>query len=264
MTHDAPDLWQPWQMEGALSRRVDDGPVPYRLDLYLPPQPAPALGYPLLVVLDGQALFPTAVGLQRRLGHRPQITGVQPVAILGIGHVGRQLYDAEQRRGDFTRGPSSQGDAGGDGDAFLAHLIHGLLPHLDDLPIDPHRLGLFGHSLAGLFVLESLGQLDFPFRTAVAASPSLWWDPEATRHRAANLAPHAIDSLGLLVGEQEQTTDDPRRASRRMVDLALHLARQISEVRAARRFHHAVLPQTDHAGTADAGLRLALAMASAN
>src|SRR5690606_2377780 len=57
----------------------------YDLALSVPDQPPPPEGYPLMVVLDGPALFATAAETERRLSLRPAATGVTPTVVLGVG-----------------------------------------------------------------------------------------------------------------------------------------------------------------------------------
>jgi hypothetical protein len=76
----------PFTLPGAVQFDLasDHGSV-YRIQMYQPPVPAPAEGFPILYVLDGNAMFATAaqaVALQMR---RPQVTGVPPGLVVGIG-----------------------------------------------------------------------------------------------------------------------------------------------------------------------------------
>ena len=50
----------------------------YRLLVAVPPEPAPAAGFPVLILADGDALFPTALSAARLQGGRPEVTGVGP------------------------------------------------------------------------------------------------------------------------------------------------------------------------------------------
>src|SRR5690606_31016889 len=116
----------------------------YRISVALPTAPAPAAGYPVLYLLDAGATFATVVETHRRLARRPDATGVGPACIVGIGHESASLYDPALRQKDFLASGA---------EPFLDYLgtLHGRLAA--ELPLDPARRVLVGHSLAGLFSL---------------------------------------------------------------------------------------------------------------
>lgn len=79
------------------------GGAEYRLLIAVPPEPAPADGFPVLVLVDGDALFPTALSAARLQAGRPEVSGVGPAVILGVGYPGAAPFDAERRRQDLCR-----------------------------------------------------------------------------------------------------------------------------------------------------------------
>jgi len=151
----------------------DQGSI-YRIQMYQPPVPMPAAGFPILYLLDGNAMFTTAaqaVALQMR---RPQVTGVLPGLVIGIGYPIDGLLDGERRRHDYT--PSSATRARG-AEQFFDFIEHRLKPVIAGMTqVDTTRQAIFGHSLGGLFVLWSLFRRPGAFRSHTAASPSIWWD----------------------------------------------------------------------------------------
>lgn len=205
------------------------GGAEYRLLIAAPPEPAPAAGFPVLILTDGDALFPTALSAARLQGGRPEVTGVGPAVILGIGYPGAAPFDAERRRRDLL--PTDGG-----ADRFLDLIEGEILAQVERLaPIDRARLSLAGHSFGGLFALHALFARPGLFRSHVAGSPSIWWEERAileTRERflrspAAALAPRLL----VTVGGDEQSGDeqrDPQRAARlrmaRMLDNAAEMA----------------------------------------
>jgi predicted alpha/beta superfamily hydrolase len=201
----------------------------YRLLVAIPPEPAPPGGFPVLVLVDGDALFPTALSAARLQAGRPEVSGVGPAVILGIGYPGAAPFDAERRRLDLL---PTEGGA----DRFLDLIAGGILAQVETLvPIDRACLSLAGHSFGGHFALYALFTRAGLFRSHVAGSPSIWWEERAilaTREQFLR-SPAVADTPRLLitVGGEEQTGDerrDPQRAARlrmaRMLDNAAEMA----------------------------------------
>jgi predicted alpha/beta superfamily hydrolase len=208
---------------------VSRGGAEYRLLVAIPPEPAPAGGFPVLVLVDGDALFPTALSAARLQAGRPEVSGVGPAVILGVGYPGAAPFDAERRRQDLL-------PADGGADRFLDLIDGEMLKQVEALaPIDRTRLSMVGHSFGGLFALHALFARPGLFRSHVAGSPSIWWDDRAilaTRERFLNSpAGAALPRLLITVGGKEQSGDerrDPQRAARlrmaRMIDNAAEMA----------------------------------------
>lgn len=207
--------------------------LPYRLLVAVPPEPPPAAGFPVLVLVDGDALFATALTTARLQAGRPEVSGVGPAVIVGIGYPGAAPFDAERRRLDLLP------DDGG-ADRFLDLIEAQLLPMVAHLaPIDRARLSLAGHSFGGLFTLHALFNRPGLFRSLVAGSPSIWWNERAilaTRSAfLGGMAQAVRPRLLITVGSDEQHGDpqrDPARATRlekaRMVDNAGEMASSLS------------------------------------
>ncbi|CAN7348511.1 alpha/beta hydrolase-fold protein [Bosea sp. LjRoot90] len=210
------------------------GGAEYRLLVAIPPEPAPAAGFPVLVLVDGDALFPTALSAARLQTGRPEVSGVGPAVILGVGYPGAAPFDAERRRQDLL--PTDGG-----ADRFLDLIAGEILTQVEKLaPIDRARLSLVGHSFGGLFVLHALFARPGLFRSHVAGSPSIWWDERAilaTRTRFLNSpATAALPRLLITVGGEEQTCDerrDPQRAARLRMAQMVDNAAEMAEVLAA-------------------------------
>lgn len=212
----------------SLAFTAPDG-TEYRLLVAIPPDPAPAAGFPVLVLVDGDALFPLALSAARLQGGRPDVTGVRPAVILGIGYPGAAPFDAERRRRDLL---PTEGGA----DRFLDLIAGEILAQVERIaPIDRAQLSLAGHSFGGLFALNALFTRPGLFRSHVAGSPSIWWDDRAilaTRERFLNSPAVALlPRLLITVGGDEQSGDerrDPQRAVRlrmaRMLDNAAEMA----------------------------------------
>ncbi|WP_225782014.1 alpha/beta hydrolase [Xenophilus sp. Marseille-Q4582] len=242
----------------------------YRISLWVPPGEAPAGGFPAIYVLDANALFGTFVEGIRRSSHRPDATGVVPTAVIGIAQEdadgGQPLYAEALRRRDFTAGPPANeapppaGTVGG-AYAFLSFIADELAPALRaELPLDGTRQSLFGHSLAGQFVLQALAARPDAFRHWAAISPSIWWDEADLRARLSSALPHASrPRLFLAVGEYEGEVPPwqraqpgyeqlvARRAKRQMVASAQGLAAELGPRFGEGEFTFRVFPEEDHA-----------------
>ncbi|WP_222183768.1 alpha/beta hydrolase [Geminicoccus harenae] len=246
----------------------------YELLLAAPPGPPPAGGYPLFLVLDAHHLFATAVEALRRSCHRPSATGVYPAVIAGIQPL-PEMGDTDPRRRDFLPAHAAP---------FLACLEGDVLPAIArHFPIDPDQRTLFGHSLAGCFVLHALQARPDLFTRWIAASPSIWADPERLEGGFAALAAFAAAPpcelrVMVAVGGWEQglapwqaaEADAPamasRRAERGMVDRAWAFAQRLDALASPSfRVRYEELAHEDHASVVPIalahGLRFALAPA---
>ncbi|RYE29263.1 MAG: alpha/beta hydrolase, partial [Hyphomicrobiales bacterium] len=145
----------------------------YRLLISVPEGPAPARGFPVLVLVDGHALFPVAATAARLQAQRPEATSVGPAVLIGIGYPDGRPFDAERRQRDLLPVP-------GGADRFLDMIVDDVLPAVAEIaPLDPDRRALTGHSYGGLFVLHALFTRPGLFESFVAGSPSIWWQDRA-------------------------------------------------------------------------------------
>lgn len=156
----------------------------YRIFVSVPAAAAPAGGWPVVYVLDGNAWFAHA-SQQARLqsGGRPERSGVVPAVVVGVGYPGDALINTARRVPDFTpdaplREPNPvRWPATGGAEAFMAFLLDELDPEIARrFTVDPDRRILFGHSLGGLFALHAYLRHADRFSAIVAASPSVWWN----------------------------------------------------------------------------------------
>ena len=156
----------------------------YRISIARPDGSAPAAGYPVIYVLDANAIFPTVADSARMQAFRPSWTGVGPAVVVGIGVPGDVLFDLPGRFEDLTTPVPGGGASPGGGppmksggaDAFLAFIEGKVKPAVEGrIAIDRTRQTLFGHSLGGLFALHTLFTRPEAFASYVAVSPSVWW-----------------------------------------------------------------------------------------
>ncbi|WP_164962191.1 alpha/beta hydrolase [Rubrivivax sp. JA1026] len=220
----APAADTPVQLPGA--RQFDmaaEGSGPrYRIFVSEPDAPAPAAGYPVLYVLDGNAAFPVAAFLARSVASRREVTGQAPLLVVGIGYPGDADFDVAARRRDYTVGVAEPGAAGREGGAerFLDFVERELKPRIAARhPVDTQRQALFGHSFGGLLVLHAAFTRPASFTTFVASSPSIWWNGRRVLD-GLQQPPAAVPRLQLSVGALEDTPPPGRLSPERLALLA--------------------------------------------
>ncbi len=262
----------------------------YRIFVYKPDAPPPPSGYPVVVVTDGNLMFPLAATMAAAFALRDGGTAL----VVGVGYptdTAQQIRSLRSR--DLTPPTPLSGidrppgappvkleDFGGS-EAFRRFLVDELRPLIArDYPVDPNDQTLFGHSLGGLFTLGVLFNQPGLFRTFIASSPSIWWnkravlkdEPEfARRIAAAEASPRTL----IAVGGKEQdvphtlapnvTRARARKlaANFRMVDNARELAERLGRVRGAPGYEVAfqAFEEEDHMSVIAAGVSRALAFA---
>lgn len=210
----------------------------YRIFVSRPSGEPPEGGFPVLYVLDGNALFPTLAIQAQALAARPDPALRNRVLVVGIGYPGDGLYDFAARAEDYTplaedrqQLPGREPRPHGGAEPFLAFIETELKPLIEArYPVDTGRQTLFGHSYGGLFTLYALLSRPDAFQAYVAASPSIWWyqgylDRSLARFVANARQTPVAARLLVTAGSAEEPAanaalDDPRRqhmAERRMV-----------------------------------------------
>ncbi|MCC7126333.1 MAG: alpha/beta hydrolase [Acidobacteria bacterium] len=251
----------------------------FRVFLSVPATPPPSTGFPMLMVLDAERIFATAVESIRARARRPDATGVGPAVVVGVMALPLEPGKPVSRTFDFTPAPAADGspqeigssDAAGGAPALLRFLEDDLAPWVETMaPIDPAYRVLFGHSLAGYFALWALLN-GATFTSYIAVSPSIWWGRAAIEPRPGTIASNR-PRLMITVGEFEQRrapwqpdglfTEDAlrRRTDRRMVDNAGEVASALAPVATGGVDFH-VFPGEDHASVAMLSLARALRFA---
>jgi predicted alpha/beta superfamily hydrolase len=150
----------------------------YRLWVAIPRQSAPAKGFPVVYLLDGNAaLGGLTPDLLRELER-----GYSPV-LVAVGYATRDRIHRTHRTLDYTprRGPGVQRDPltdepSGGADTFLDLLETRVQPAVARrVAVNVQRQTLWGHSYGGLLVLHALLTRPHSYQNYSAASPSLWW-----------------------------------------------------------------------------------------
>lgn len=229
----------------------------YRLMVSWPEGRAPAAGWPVLYVLDGERYFPMATDMLRNQVC-PFPCTLEAGVIVAIGYTDRSRRDFDytpkappgppEMKLDGT--PYPVVDYGG-ADIFLDVIEQIVKPRIESRwPIDKSRQGLFGHSFGGLLVLHALYSRPLGFTNYTASSPSIWWnnryiekEEQAFLKRLANKPLARETRLLVTVGGSEQTllqrelrgsaTEQGnlewRRGRRRMVDNTKALVERLQD-----------------------------------
>ncbi len=198
-----------WDMDAAHGER-------YRIYVSRPDGEAPENGYPVLYVLDGNAMF-AGFAEARRIQSVYFDKGLDKMIVVAIGYPNTELYDG-RRLGDFTppiKTPELKETfaayPSGKRDEFRSFLLNQLRPEIARrYSVNKKRQSLFGHSLGGLFALHVLYTQPDAFHTIVATSPSIWWDNQSIleEERAFTVRlkkkPFPTSRVVLLTGELEE------------------------------------------------------------
>lgn len=157
-----------------------DSSVAYRIFTAVPKGEAPAGGFPVVYLIDGNTIFPIARNV---LAGNSEMEAI----LVGIGYPTEDRNEIVRLRYfDLTPHtpaeliPLAEGMSPpktGGRDAFFAFLEDRLKPEIGRrLPVDRTRQTLFGHSLGGLFALHMLFTKPGAFQTYAVADPAIWWN----------------------------------------------------------------------------------------
>ncbi len=230
----------------------------FRLMIWEPRTPAPPEGYPVIYLLDGNAVFGTAVNIVDFRSRAPRTTGIEPAVIVGIGYPTDEPYDLVRRSYDLTpsaetynlpeRPNKTAWPPVGGADEFLAVIENDVKPLVGDLfPVDRACEILIGHSFGGLFALHTLFTQPDAFDVYIAGSPSIWFNDRHLMREVDKFADRVRENSGkrnlfIGIGEYEQDLSpaeargpepEKRRAwkeGNRMVDNARDMAAKLREL----------------------------------
>ncbi|HHG2060865.1 TPA: siderophore esterase IroE [Klebsiella pneumoniae] len=155
-----------------------DGERHYRVWTAVPDKAPPAAGYPVLYMLDGNAVMDKLDD-----AFLQQLFAGSPPVIVAIGYQTALPFDTAARAWDYTPPlkthepragkPALPPRKTGGNDVFRQLLTETMVPQTEaNLKIDPHQRAIWGHSYGGLFVLDAWRKAS-PFGIYYSASPSL-------------------------------------------------------------------------------------------
>lgn len=215
----------------------------YRIFVSFPKAAPPEGGYPVLYVLDGNALFASFAETRRMMEWSPG----DKTIVVGVGYPTDEAYDV-RRIDDFTGAPTSSGayakfakEKSGGWDRFLDFLTGELRGEIGRrYKTNPDRQSLFGHSLGGLFALHALYTRPGAFHAIIAASPSIFWHEAMTlkeeRDFVARLQAGKVPKVSRLLvvaGDREEAILERWDAEdfvKRMAPLSAYGLRTRSEI----------------------------------
>lgn len=159
----------------------------YRVRIALPHVPAIAKEYPVLLVLDGDPFFGCFAEAVRL---RSLAREIAPAVVVGVSYADADIWTSlDLRNRDFiptqtsprgleiAREHLSRTKEFAGSDDFRRVLHDEVLPKVRQaVPSASGPALLWGHSLGGLFVLETLFRCPSLYAAAVASDPSLFWD----------------------------------------------------------------------------------------
>lgn len=129
--------------------------------------------YPVIILLDGDVFFKTAVGIVHFMSSDRNRNHLMPESII----VAIENVDRER---DFTvtKIKTKRPNTMGGGKRFLDFIQRELLPFLDKSYRTQQSRTLIGHSLGGLLTLNAYMDKSSLFNSYISIDPSVWWNEE--------------------------------------------------------------------------------------
>ncbi|MFV0275598.1 MAG: alpha/beta hydrolase [Parahaliea sp.] len=200
----------PYTLErSAVIRLAGPGGELYPLMVAWPRGEAPAGGWPVLYVLDGQDNFPIFALTARRLARAGVRTGIAPGLVVGIGAgpLPRRVFDYTPPVPGYriAEGMPASGLAIGGGEVFLDFVEQQVVPAVHRRwPVDAARETLVGHSFGGLLAVHTFLKRPALFDHLVAVSPSFWFGDGLLAREAATAPDAPRGSLLVVTGGAER------------------------------------------------------------
>ena len=133
--------------------------------------------YPVIYVLDGNALFSSVVALEQQFGETDWNWILPKMIVVGIPSTNRvrDLTPTHIEEDPPFRSREASKETGG-GENFVSFLKNELIPYIDSsYPTQPYRT-LIGHSFGGLAAMNILANHANLFNSFICIDPSMWWD----------------------------------------------------------------------------------------
>ncbi len=136
--------------------------------------------YPVIYILDGGDYYEPFAGMVKYMSMYEMIPEMIVVAV---------EHGDRMKEFTFTKANAATGDwpTSGGAESFREFLSTELIPYIDSsYRTHPFRI-LVGHSLGGLFALETLTRSPDLFQATIALSPSLYWNQFEWLKNAGNI-----------------------------------------------------------------------------
>ncbi|MBX3226203.1 MAG: alpha/beta hydrolase [Labilithrix sp.] len=186
-----------------------------RLDVLLPPSydEQPKKRYPVLYVLDGQALWQHSTdpfgtwGMDGTLWFLYELGAIAELIVVGV-------HTSEYRLQNLTPVPDPH-YGGGNAKEFLELMVDGVVEHVNRTfrtEADREDTGILGSSLGALFALYAAWTRPDVFGKAACLSSSFWWaDRWAVRHVQSSPPPEPRPVFYLDSGAAPQPMEEDVR-----------------------------------------------------
>ena len=130
--------------------------------------------YPVIYLLDGENNFPSVAGMLTDWTGTVQ-SNYPEMIVVGIINIDRNK-DYTPTHAYRSSEDSLMDNISGGGEKFTSFLEKELIPYINEnYSTDSYNV-LIGHSLGGLFVVNTLLNHTQLFNAYIAIDPSLWWD----------------------------------------------------------------------------------------
>lgn len=140
--------------------------------------------YPVIYVLDGEEHFQGLAAMMENMGSLRVFQESIIVAIPNVDRI-RDFTPTHITSGIFLDSVSAKSSGGGE--KFTLFLQKELIPEIESkYPTAPYRM-LIGHSLGGLFVINTLLKHTELFNSYISIDPALWYDNSKLSKEAENI-----------------------------------------------------------------------------
>lgn len=144
--------------------------------------------YPVVYLLDGDAHFPSVMGMIQQLSEVNGNTKCPEMIVVAIPNTDR-TRDLTPTHAMLDPNGKTVPDfkSSGGGEQFTAFLEKELMPHIDSLygPA-PYKM-LIGHSFGGLTAMNIVIHHTGMFNAYIVIDPSMWWDGRKLLNQAAEV-----------------------------------------------------------------------------
>lgn len=247
----------------------------YQIFIAEPVQEVPDAGYPVIYMLDGNAVFDRLT---------PELLAAFPgLVIVGVGYPADVLFDSMSRSRDYTpplpagfsapERPAVQGQQtrqerpSGGASQFLEILQNTIRSKVEaNVQVDPYRSAIWGHSYGGLFCLYTLLTMPDAFARYIPVSASSGWGGNVLMTLASQAKLRDVSAMGkaevlIMLGDSEARRGTPQPIVRRPSPTTIELVKVLRQ-RADVCVEAHILKGLGHGATFTASFMRALTLAA--